>query len=124
MDRTRKVKSRLKDDDSYSPTLSEFYFIAEQKMADNERQNITFASSFSNSDALITMAPLTAYSICLMNGFMVSPVRTFEELRLPWAPLATEKKRVNFDEKSKLRWYKLRDTRATFMADWNLKTGV
>lgn len=55
------------------------------------RKNIiqvhTFASSFSKAEARSTIAPLTAYSICFTNGFIVSPVRI---LSLEHFPLARE----------------------------------
>ena len=57
----------------------------------NYRKNIiqvhTFASSFSKAEARSTIAPLTAYSICFTNGFIVSPVRL---LSLEHFPLAKE----------------------------------
>lgn len=57
----------------------------------NSIQHHTFSSSFSKTEARSTIAPLTAYSICLTNGFIVSPVRI---LALEHFPLTREKERI------------------------------
>ena len=73
---------------------------------------LTFLISFSISAALITIGPRTAYSICLIWGFMVDSVRT-----RPRRPFVAEKQRR---DRTAISLEELRGDR--LMVSWNIST--